>query len=224
LKITYGKTTPTSATDPEVRDIRHLMKYFSIVLHPGAYLVDSIPWLKYLPWYGQDLKQQFKKSREPFLNQLNHVRQQLVCVTLAIFRLYLIVPQQSDVDAGPSFARYMLEHDHLGYLTETEKAFLGGAMFGAASDSVKYLYCFRRYMTDIKCQTAVAICTVLIAAACFPEEQAKVQAEIDTVIGRHRGSSIFYCSYTDLMVSLPQHLPSPTNNLFLIWKPSSWKP
>ncbi|KIK42207.1 hypothetical protein CY34DRAFT_83942 [Suillus luteus UH-Slu-Lm8-n1] len=153
LKIAYGKNTPTSATDPEVRDVRHLMKYFRIVLHPGAYLVESIPWLKYLPWYGQDLKQQFKKSRELYLNQLNHVRQQL----------------QSDVDAGPSFARYMLEHDHLGYLTETEKAFLAGGLFGAASDS-----------------TAVAICTVLIAAACFPEEQAKVQAEIDTVIGRHR--------------------------------------
>jgi hypothetical protein len=45
-------------------------------------------------------------------------------------------------------------------------------------------------MTDIKYQVATAICTVLMAAACFPEEQAKVQAELDTVIGRHRGSSI----------------------------------
>lgn len=76
---------------------------------------------------------------------------------------------QSNVDVGPSFAKYMLEHDNLYNLTEIKKAFLGGALFGAGSDS-----------------TAVAICTVLMAAACFPEEQAKVQVELDTVIGRHR--------------------------------------
>lgn len=29
---------------------------------------------------------------------------------------------------------------------------------------------------------------MLMAAACFPEEQAILQAEIDAVIGRHRGS------------------------------------
>jgi hypothetical protein len=42
-------------------------------------------------------------------------------------------------------------------------------------------------MAEIRYQTSVAICTVLMAAVCFPEEQAKVQAELDAVIGRHRG-------------------------------------
>ncbi|KAG1764745.1 cytochrome P450 [Suillus occidentalis] len=144
LKIAYGKTTRTSATDPEVREI---------LLRPGAYLVESMPWLKHVPWYGKDLKQQYERTKELYTNQLNHVRQQL----------------QSDVDAGPSFARYMLEHNHLYNLTETEKAFLGGALFAAGSDT-----------------TSVAICTIFITAARFPEEQAKVQAELDTVIGRHR--------------------------------------
>lgn len=153
LKITYGKTTRTSATDPDVREIHRLFDTFRTVLHPGAYLVQSMPWLKHIPWYCKDLKQQYERTKEVFTNQLNHVRQQL----------------QSDVDAGPSFARYMLEHNHLYNLTDTEKAFLGGALFGAGSDT-----------------TAVAICTIFIAAACFPEEQAKVQAELDTVIGRHR--------------------------------------
>ncbi|KAG1814247.1 cytochrome P450 [Suillus subaureus] len=152
MKITYGKTTPTSATDPEVREIHNLFESFRTALRPGAYLVESIPWLRYLPWYGQDLKQQFEKTRELYTNQLNRVKQQI-----------------SNVDVGPSFAKYMLEHDNLYNLTETEKAFLGGALFGAGSDS-----------------TATAICTVLMAAACFPKEQAKVQVELDTVIGRHR--------------------------------------
>ncbi|KAG1854439.1 cytochrome P450 [Suillus subalutaceus] len=142
MKITYGKTTPTSATDPEVREIHYLFESFRTALRPGACLVESIPWLKYLRSYGQDLKQQFERTRELYTNQLNRVKQQM-----------------SHVDVGPSFAKYMLEHDNLYNLTETEKAFL---------------------RADIKCQTAVAICTLLMAVACSPEEQAKVQAELDT--------------------------------------------
>jgi hypothetical protein len=37
-------------------------------------------------------------------------------------------------------------------------------------------------VAEIRCQTSGAICTVLMAAACFPEEQAEVQAELDAVI------------------------------------------
>jgi hypothetical protein len=44
-------------------------------------------------------------------------------------------------------------------------------------------------MAEIGCEVSAAIYTVLMAAACFPSEQAKVQAELDQVIGRHRGSS-----------------------------------
>jgi len=35
----------------------------------------------------------------------------------------------------------------------------------------------------------MAICTVLMAAASFPEEQAKVHAELDKVIGKNRGKN-----------------------------------
>ncbi|KIK41303.1 hypothetical protein CY34DRAFT_13135 [Suillus luteus UH-Slu-Lm8-n1] len=118
LKITYGKTTRASATDPEGRKIRRLFDTFHKILRPGAYLVESIPWLKYLPWYAQDLKRQFKETRELYLNKLNHVKEQI----------------QNKVDIGPSFVKYMLERNHLDYLTETEKAFLGGALFGASAD------------------------------------------------------------------------------------------
>jgi hypothetical protein len=45
---------------------------------------------------------------------------------------------------------------------------------------------------DIRWQTATAICTVLMAAAHFPEEQAKVQDELDAVIGRKRGKLSFF--------------------------------
>ncbi|KAG1831214.1 cytochrome P450 [Suillus subalutaceus] len=94
-----------------------------------------------------------ERSKKFYLDQLNRVKEQM----------------QSDVDIGPSFTKNMLEDSQSYGLTETEMAFLGGAFFGAGSDT-----------------TSRSICTVLMAAACFPEEQAKVQAELDAVIGRHR--------------------------------------
>ncbi|KAG1750426.1 cytochrome P450 [Suillus paluster] len=153
MKVAYGKNTPTSATDPEVIEINKLIRMTGEILRPGAYLVDTIPWLKYLPWYGRDLRLAFERSTKLNMGHLNRVKEQM----------------QSNVNIGPSFAKYMLESsDHFG-LTEAETASLAGSFFGAGSNT-----------------TAVAICTVLMAAACFPEEQATVQAELDAVIGRHR--------------------------------------
>ncbi|KAG1725076.1 cytochrome P450 [Suillus paluster] len=152
-KVAYGKTTPTSATDSEAREVREHFRILRTTLRPGAYLVDSIPWLKYIPWYGQELKRAFQRSRKLYIGQLNRVKQQI----------------QSDVDIGPSFVKHMLQNVQLHGLTETEMAFLAGGFFAAGTDT-----------------TTLSICTVLMAAACFPEEQAKVQAELDAVVGSHR--------------------------------------
>ncbi|KAG1827583.1 cytochrome P450 [Suillus subaureus] len=152
MKVSYGKTTPTSATDPEIGEARQLIKRFRTILRHGNYLVDSIPWLRYLPWYAPELKDQFERTRRLYTNQLNRVKLRM-----------------SNEDIGPSFAKHNVENGHLYGLTEIEMAYLTGALFGAGTDT-----------------TAVAICTVLMAAAHFPEEQAKVQAELDAVIGRER--------------------------------------
>ncbi|KAG2346919.1 cytochrome P450 [Suillus weaverae] len=154
--VAYGKNTPTYATDPSVVEMRQIVKLFTAIIRPGAYLVDSIPWLKYLPWYGRDLKLAFERIKKLHTGQLEWVKEQM----------------QSNEDISPSFTRHMLESSQSHGLTETEMAFLAGAFFGAGSDT-------RR-------KTSTSICTVLMAAACFPEEQAKVQAEFDAVIGRHR--------------------------------------
>ncbi|OJA08123.1 hypothetical protein AZE42_08433 [Rhizopogon vesiculosus] len=153
MKVAYGKNTPTAATDPEVIEVRQVMEILQTVLGSGTYLVDSIPWLKYLPWYGQELKHGYEISKRIHTSQLNRVKQRM----------------QSNVDLGPSFAKFVLENGRHYDLTELEMAFLAGAFFGAGADTV-----------------AAAISTVLMAAACFPEEQATVQAELDEVIGRHR--------------------------------------
>jgi hypothetical protein len=91
----------------------------------------------------------------------------------------------------------MLENEDVYGLTKLEMACLAGDFFAAGVDTVSGLLAMfpETQMTEIRCQTAMAICTVLMAAARFPEEQAKVQAELDAVIGRYRGSSIFHCTY-----------------------------
>ncbi|KAG2135100.1 cytochrome P450 [Suillus clintonianus] len=153
-KIAYGKNTPTAATDPTVLEVQRLTVMTREILRPGSYLVDAIPWLRYLPWYGRDLKLMFKRIKKLHTGQLNRVKEQM---------------HDNNEDIGPSFSKYMLENSHLYGMTETEMAYLSGVFFGAGTQT-----------------TSLAICTVLMAAACFPEEQAKVHAELDAVIGRHR--------------------------------------
>ncbi|KAG2100196.1 cytochrome P450 [Suillus discolor] len=153
LQVAYGKTSATSATDPEVKEARHLISRLRTVLRPGAYWAESIPWLKYLPWYAPELRDDYRRATRLYTDQLN-------CVKLHM---------QRNEDIGPSFSKYVLENRHLYDLTEMEMAYLAGGFFGAGTET-----------------TATAICTVLMAAAHFPEEQAKVQAELDAVIGRER--------------------------------------
>ncbi|KAG1728981.1 cytochrome P450 [Suillus paluster] len=152
-KVAYGSTTPFSATDPQVIEMHEIMKLVSKILRPDAYyLVESIPWLKHIPWYGRELKQGFEKSKKLHVGQLNRVREQM----------------QRNEDIGPSFMKYMLENKDVHRLTDPETAFLAGAFFGAGSDTI-----------------GVAICIVLLAAACFPEEQAK------------------FCKFNDLRTQAP---------------------
>ncbi|TFK33151.1 cytochrome P450 [Crucibulum laeve] len=68
-----------------------------------------------------------------------------------------------------SFGKYLLERQKELELSDNETAYLAGSMFGAGSDT-----------------TASAISVSVMAAACYPEAQAKVQEELDLVIGRDR--------------------------------------
>lgn len=67
--------------------------------------------------------------------------------------------------------RTLLEqHGH--QLSKTEMSFLGGTLFGAAADNI-----------------SAAITTAVLAAACHPEAQARVQEQLDTVVGKERAPS-----------------------------------
>ncbi|KAG1730697.1 cytochrome P450 [Suillus paluster] len=152
-RIAYGKTSATLATDPEVLEIREHLRVLRTTARPGAYLVESFPWLKHVPGYGRELKKGFPRVWRIYTSQLNRVKQQM----------------QDNVDGGPSFVKYMLKNPQVHELSETEMAFLAGTFVTAGTET-----------------TSMAICTVFMAAACFPEEQAKVHAELDAIIGKDR--------------------------------------
>ncbi|KAF9233177.1 cytochrome P450 [Melanogaster broomeanus] len=89
---------------------------------------------------------------------------------LSLYRDQLgrVKDEMSRKEAGPSFTRTLLENaDHR--LSYDEMAYLAGSLFGAGSDT-----------------TSVAIASFIPAAACHPEAQARVQEELDMVVGRDR--------------------------------------
>ena len=78
LAITYGKTTPTTYTDPEVVSINCCFARVMRAVRPGTYLVDSYPILKYVPYYLSTLREWHQEELTLFQGQVDVVRQQLV--------------------------------------------------------------------------------------------------------------------------------------------------
>jgi hypothetical protein len=87
MKVAYGKTAPTSATDPDVIALRRRIRFSqrAMIMYPGAYLVNAIPWLKYLPWYARDLKQEFEREKKLNIGRLNLVKEKMVYTPFSIF-------------------------------------------------------------------------------------------------------------------------------------------
>ncbi|KAI0933583.1 hypothetical protein AcV5_005691 [Taiwanofungus camphoratus] len=148
MAISYGKTTPTSYSDPEVQAVNCCLRRLGSALRPGTYLVDTYSFLRYIPGYLSHLLHRSKQG----LSRIGYCS-----LTLAAG------------EAQPSFTTYLLDNQQTLGLSDNELAYLVGSMFGAGSDT-----------------TAPALDIVSMAAACYPEAQAKVQAQLDRVVGRSR--------------------------------------
>ncbi|KAG1798579.1 cytochrome P450 [Suillus plorans] len=152
MSFTYGKTTPTSYTDPEVVAINKALARFGQAIQPGAYLVDAYPILRFFPGYLSQLKAWHKEELALYDRQLDAVRRQM-----------------REGTTSPSFARFMLEHQKQYQLEDKDLAYIAGAMFAAGSDT-----------------TASAITMMMMAASTHTDVQARVQEELDDVVGRAR--------------------------------------
>lgn len=118
LRVTYGKSTPTSYTDPEVIRIYKVIDHFQLVMRPGAYLVDRLPLLRYLPGYGKQLMEWHNEELSLYRHQLGRVKSEI-----------------EQKKAGPSFTKTLLEHTEDHGLATDEMAYLAGTLFGAGSDT-----------------------------------------------------------------------------------------
>ena len=79
LAITYGKTTPTAYTDPEVISIKRCFYRAVRAARPGAYLVDAYPILKCVPYYPNTLRQWHHEELTLFRSYVDVIRQEMVC-------------------------------------------------------------------------------------------------------------------------------------------------
>ncbi|KAH7904937.1 cytochrome P450 [Hygrophoropsis aurantiaca] len=164
LRVTYGKTTPTSVNDQEIRRIQKIGRHFQSAIRPGAYLVERFPLLRYVPGYTKELDYWHEEELKLFTEQVDRVKGEM-----------------AKNIAGPSFVKTLVENSDNHQLSDDEMAYLAGSLFGAGSDT-----------------TANVITTLIMVAACHPEAQARVQQEIDMVVGRDKLPSF------DDQDSLPQ--------------------
>ncbi|KAF8439310.1 cytochrome P450 [Boletus edulis BED1] len=156
LRLTYGKSTPISNDDPEFARVHQAAKNFSHVMRPGAYLVDRIPLLKYVPGYGHDLEEYHIFERQLYRDQMNRV--------------------QSEMETDPnseSFMKMLLEHTNEHKLSTDEMAYLAGSLFSAGTGT-----------------TSKVITHMIMAAACHPGAQKRVQEELDVVTGKDRTGNV----------------------------------
>ncbi|EIW85900.1 cytochrome P450 [Coniophora puteana RWD-64-598 SS2] len=149
LKLTYGKSAPSSFDDPDIKRIHKVIKHFSRVVRPGEYLAQRLPWLKNVPGYAPELKEYRQYELGLFYEQVGKTKSAI----------------EGGEDIGPSFTRYLLENPEVHGLTPDETAYLAGTLYAAGSDT-----------------TSVGMSTIVLAAAKYPDLQAKIHAEIDTII------------------------------------------
>ncbi|VUC35883.1 unnamed protein product [Clonostachys rosea] len=165
LKVAYGYAIQREKVDPLVLLIERMMHNFSIATVPGAWLVDFVPALKYLPdWFpGAAFK---KKAREA--EQINH---------LSVEIPYCFARRQMDHgNYQPSYVSELVQScintdpDRvLSPLNEDVIKNSAGALYGGGADT-----------------TVASLSSFVLAMLKFPGIQRRIQEEIDAVTGGTR--------------------------------------
>lgn len=78
MEVTFGKTTPTSYSDPEVKAVQHFVVSVGKALLPGQYWVESYPILRYIPAFVRELEQVHDEERTLYRSQIDAVQEKMV--------------------------------------------------------------------------------------------------------------------------------------------------
>ncbi|KAJ7137669.1 cytochrome P450 [Mycena epipterygia] len=156
LRITYGYTVQ-GENDPIVSLVNSVMEEFSASVVPGAFLVDLIPILKYVPSWMPGAG--FRRKAKAWASHLNEMIDK---------PFKLVEDQLAQGTAEDSFVSLLLQEgipaDEL-----TDLKWAAGSIYGGGADT-----------------TVSVLSTFFLKMALNPEVQAKAQAELDAVVGLHR--------------------------------------
>ncbi|KAF7332878.1 Cytochrome P450 [Mycena venus] len=158
LHLTYGYKIKEEGNDPLVDLADKALAEFSEITRPGAFLVDVMPILKYVPsWFPgagfERLAKMYAKS----------------CDDLADVPLAYVREQMVNGEETESYASNLLHEKDLTEERLNQIKWSAASFYGAGADT-----------------TVSVVTAYFLAAAKYPEVQSKAQAEIDAAIGQNR--------------------------------------
>ncbi|EGN99068.1 hypothetical protein SERLA73DRAFT_54959 [Serpula lacrymans var. lacrymans S7.3] len=157
LKIAYGYDVQ-DGNDPLITLANHALVQFSELVGFGAFLVDMLPFLRYVPeWFpGAG----FQKTAKAYRETLNEATE----------RPFKYVKDQMATGIAPvSFISSCLDRADLTAEDESIIKWTGFSLYVGGTDT-----------------TVCAVYSFFLAMTLYPEVQKKAQAEIDAVVGNNR--------------------------------------
>ena len=85
LAMVYGKSIGGYDNTLNVLSINLCLRRLSDALRPGAWRVDHLPWLKYIPGYLTPLRQAHREELQLFSRLLGEVKDALVSSLVLLF-------------------------------------------------------------------------------------------------------------------------------------------
>ncbi|KEY75191.1 hypothetical protein S7711_01632 [Stachybotrys chartarum IBT 7711] len=160
LRILYNYKTDPDKKDPLVIVSNKVMDEFSKATSPGTWMVDLIPWLRYVPeWFPGA---EFKKTAKLWRDHLMH----------SVYDPYdFVVEQMNKGNDDLSYLAGLIGDVHRP-ISEEEKTTIGwsaAGLFNAGTDT-----------------TSGTLHAFIMAMILFPEVQKRAQEEIDRVVGESR--------------------------------------
>jgi len=158
LDVVYGYKIREEGVDPLVHLADKALSEFSQITTPGAFLVDMMPILKYVPsWFpGAGFKRLAKKYTKS-------------CDDLGAIPLAYVQEQMATGQAAPSYVADLLSDKDISEERFYDIKWSAASFYGAGADT-----------------TVSVVTTYFLAIAKYPDVQRKAQAEMDAVVGRDR--------------------------------------
>ncbi|KAI9446207.1 cytochrome P450 [Lactarius indigo] len=156
MSILYDYPTLENNNDETLKRIHKYISRVSKAAAPGAYLVELLPWMMYIPerlakWKREGMEH-FREHTTMFTGLLNVVR--------------------GDVSKGserPSMSATLIKNYDRNGLSNHEMAWLLGTLYAAGAET-----------------TSTALGWWAVAMVAQPEIQKRAQAELDAIVGRAR--------------------------------------